>query len=172
MPTTRKHAVSASYEAAERPKTVASQPASHRRRPLEVAIFDGTNKYQWTEHTLTNLLVCRSCSEVACGLCRPLACLMAWAHRKVELSKIVPRGRKTPMKLHRGCGIPLLVVPDTCKSNRVELGNIRYAPKKVLGNSNMRMTTPGPGSNTPRFISVAFLIAMKVKNRSLTCVLI
>ena len=64
----------------------ASQPASHRRRPLEVAIFiiDGTDKYQRTEHALTNPLVCRSCSEVACGLCRPLACLMAWAHRKVE----------------------------------------------------------------------------------------
>ena len=74
----------------------ASQPASHRRRPLEVAIFilDGTEKYQWTEHALTNLLVCRSCSERAGGLCRPLACLMAWAHRKVELSKIVPRGNK------------------------------------------------------------------------------
>ena len=159
MPATRKLAVSACYEAAERPETVASQPASqpasHRRRPLEVAIFivDGTNKYQWTEHALTNLLVCRSCSEVACGLCRPLACLMAWAHRKVELSKIVPRGRTTPI-----CGIPLLVVPDTCKSNRVELGNIRYAPKSVLDNSNMRTTTPGSGSNTPRFISVPFLI--------------
>ena len=25
---------------------------------------------------------------------RPLACIMAWAHRKVELSKIVPRGRQ------------------------------------------------------------------------------
>ena len=78
----------------------ASQPASHRRRPLEVAnfILDGTEKYQWTEHALTNLLVCRSCSERACGLCRPLACLMAWAHRKVELSKIVPRGRQNPAK--------------------------------------------------------------------------
>ena len=44
MPATRKH------EAAERPETVpvASQPASHRRRPLEAAIFivDGTDKYQ------------------------------------------------------------------------------------------------------------------------------
>ena len=89
MPPTRKLAVSACYEAAERPETVVSQPATHRRRPLEVAILivDGTNKYQWTEHALTNLLVCRSCSEVACGLYRPLACVMAWAHRKVELSK-------------------------------------------------------------------------------------
>ena len=52
-------------------------------------IVDGTNKYQWTEHALTNLLVCRSCSGVACGLYmyRPLACVMAWAHRKVEFSK-------------------------------------------------------------------------------------
>ena len=41
--------------------------------------------------------------------------------------------------------------------NRFILGNIRYVPKKLLGNSNMRMTTPGSGSNTPRFISVAFL---------------
>ena len=65
------------------------QPASHRRKPLEVAIFivDGTNKHQWTEHALTNLLVCRPFSEVACGLYRPLGCVMAWAHRKVELSK-------------------------------------------------------------------------------------
>ena len=43
---TRKRDVSASYdcEAAERPETV----ASHRRRPLEAAIFivDGTDKYQ------------------------------------------------------------------------------------------------------------------------------
>jgi hypothetical protein len=63
---------------------------------LEVAIFivDGTKKYQWTDNALTNLLVCRSCSERACGLCKPLACLMAWAHRKVKLSKIVPRGRQ------------------------------------------------------------------------------
>ena len=87
MPPTRKLTVPACYEAAERTETV----ASHRRRPLEVAIFivDGTNKYQWTEHALTNRLVCRSCSEVAmaCGLYRPLACLMAWAHRKVELRK-------------------------------------------------------------------------------------
>ena len=96
VPPTRKGAVSASYEAAERPKTVASQPVSHRRRPLEVAIFiiGGTDKYQQTDHALTDLLVCRSCSEVACGVCRPLACIMAWAHRKVELSKIVPRGNK------------------------------------------------------------------------------
>ena len=73
----------------------ASHPPTHRRRPVEVAIFivDGTDKYQWTEHALTNLLMCRSCSEVACGLCRPLACLMAWAHRKAELGKIVPRVR-------------------------------------------------------------------------------
>ena len=73
----------------------ASQPASNRRRPLQVAIFivEGTDKYQWTDHALTNLLMCRSCSEVACGLCRPIVCLMAWAHRKVELGKIVPRGR-------------------------------------------------------------------------------
>ena len=72
----------------------ASQPASHRRRPLEVAIFivDGTNKYQWTEHALTNPLVCRPCSEVACGLYRSLACVMAWAHRKVELSKLEKKG--------------------------------------------------------------------------------
>ena len=48
MPPTRKLAVSTCYEAAERPETVASQTASHRRRPLEVAIFivDGTNKYR------------------------------------------------------------------------------------------------------------------------------
>ena len=63
MPATRKLAVPACYEAAERPApdTVASQPASHRRRPLEVAISiaDGTKKYQRTEHALTNLLVCR-----------------------------------------------------------------------------------------------------------------
>ena len=61
MPATRKLAVSACYEAAERPETVASQPASHRRRPLEVAIFiiDGTDKYQRTEHALTNLSVGR-----------------------------------------------------------------------------------------------------------------
>ena len=86
MPPTRKLAVSACYKAAERPEAVASQPASHRRRPLEVAIFiiDGTDKYQGTDHALTNLLVCRSCSEVACGLCRPLACLMVWTHRKVS----------------------------------------------------------------------------------------
>ena len=98
MPPTRNRAVSASYEAAEWPKTVDSQPASHQRSPLEVAIFivDGTGKYQWPEHALANLLMCRSCSEVACGLCRPLACLMAWAHRKVELYKIVPRGRQSP----------------------------------------------------------------------------
>ena len=97
MPATRKLDVSACYEAAERPETVASQPASHRRRPLEVAIFilDGTKKYQWTEHALTNLLVCRSCSEVACGLYRPLACIMAWAHRKVELSKFEQTKVKT-----------------------------------------------------------------------------
>ena len=46
-----------------------------------------------------------------------------------------------------------------CKSNRVELDNIRYAPKNTLGNSNMRMTTPGAdsGSNTPRLMSVPFL---------------
>ena len=69
--------------------------------------------------------------------------------QKSGVGKIVPRGNKTP----------LLVVPATCKSNRAELGNIRYAPKKVLANSNMRMTTPGSGtgSNTPRFILVAFL---------------
>ena len=52
---TRKRDVSASYnrEAAERPETV----ASHRRRPLEAAIFiiDGTDRYQWTEHALTNI---------------------------------------------------------------------------------------------------------------------
>ena len=99
MPPKRKLAVSACYEATERPKTVASQPASHRRRPLEVAISiaDGTNKYQWTEqcHALTNLLVCRSCSEVACGLYRTLACLMVWAHRKVELSKFETTKVKT-----------------------------------------------------------------------------
>ena len=41
--------------------------------------------------------------------------------------------------------------------NRFILGNIRYVPKQILGNSNIRMTTPGSGSNTPRFISVAFL---------------
>ena len=91
MPLARKRAVPACNccGAIERPETVASQPASHQRRPLEVAIFivDGTDKYQWTEHALTNLLVCRACSEVACGLYRPLACLMAWAHRKAELSK-------------------------------------------------------------------------------------
>ena len=48
MPPTRKLAVPACYEAAERPETVASQPASHRRRPLEVAVFivHGTNKYR------------------------------------------------------------------------------------------------------------------------------
>ena len=47
MPATRKLAVSACYEAAERPETVASQPASHRRRPLEeLFIVDGTNKYR------------------------------------------------------------------------------------------------------------------------------
>ena len=45
--------------------------------------------------------------------------------------------------------------------NRFILGNIRYVPKKILGNSNIRMTTPGSGSNTPRFISVAFLIYMR-----------
>ena len=57
MPPTRKHAVPACCEAAERPETVASKPASHRRRTLEVAIFivDGYDKYQWTEHALTNL---------------------------------------------------------------------------------------------------------------------
>ena len=46
MPPKRKIAVSACYGAVERPETVASQPASHRRRPLEVAIsiIDGTNK--------------------------------------------------------------------------------------------------------------------------------
>ena len=91
MPPTRKRAVSACCEAAEGPETVASQPASQRRRSMEVAIFivDGTDKYQWTAHALTNLLVCRSCSGVACGLYRPLACIMimAWAHRKVVLSK-------------------------------------------------------------------------------------
>jgi hypothetical protein len=69
----------------------ASQPISHRRRPVEVAIFiaDGNEKYQWTDHALmiTNLLVCRSCSERACGLCRPLACLMAWAPRKVGVEQ-------------------------------------------------------------------------------------
>ena len=95
MPPTRKLDVSACYEAAERPETVASRPASHRRRPLEVAIpiADGTNKCQWTGHALTNRLVWGSCSDhgVAYGLCmyRPLAyaCLMimAWGHRKVEL---------------------------------------------------------------------------------------
>ena len=60
MPAARKLAVSACYEAAERPETVASQPASQRRRPLEVAIFivDATKRYQWTEHALANLLVC------------------------------------------------------------------------------------------------------------------
>ena len=61
MPPARKRAVSACCEAAERPETVASQPAScsHRTRPLEVAIsiVDGTDKYQWTEHALTNLLI-------------------------------------------------------------------------------------------------------------------
>ena len=51
MPPARKRAVPACYEATERPKTVASQPASHRRRPLEVAIsiVDGTNKYRLNE---------------------------------------------------------------------------------------------------------------------------
>ena len=89
MPLARKLDVSDCHEAAERPETAASQPASHRRRPLEVAIFivDGTNKYQWTGHALTNRLVCRPCSEVACGVYRSLVCLMAWAHRKVQLSK-------------------------------------------------------------------------------------
>ena len=50
MQPTRNRAVSACYEAAEQPKTVdvASQPASHRRRPLEVVITiaDGANKYR------------------------------------------------------------------------------------------------------------------------------
>ena len=54
MPSARKRAVSGSYEAAEGPETVASQPASHRRRPLEVAIFiaDGTNKYRLNERAV------------------------------------------------------------------------------------------------------------------------
>ena len=91
MPSARKRDVSASYEAAERPETVASQLASHRKRPLEVAIFiaGGTDKYQWPAHALTNILVYRSCSEVAYGLCRPIGCLMmAWANRKVELAQL------------------------------------------------------------------------------------
>ena len=91
-----KRAAPSSYEAAERPRTVTSQ----RRRPLGVAIsiIDGTGKYQRTKHapTNSNLLVCRSFSEVACGLCRPIACLMAWAHSNAELSKIVPRCSKIP----------------------------------------------------------------------------
>ena len=89
MPPARKRAMSAccELEATERPEIVAmaSQPASHRRRPMEIAIFiaSGAGKYQWTYHALPDLLVCKSCSEVACGLYRPLACIMAWAHRKV-----------------------------------------------------------------------------------------
>ena len=85
MPPARKRAVPACCEAAERLDPVASQAmASHRRRPLEVAIFiaDGANKYHWMEHARTNTLVCESCSEVVRGLYRPLACLMAWAHRQ------------------------------------------------------------------------------------------
>ena len=87
-------------------------------------------------------MVCRSCSEVACGLCRRVP--HGLDTQKGELSKIVLRGRKKS---------------DICmhKSNRVELGNIQYAPKQILGNSDIRMTTPGSGSNTPRFISVPFL---------------
>ena len=50
MPPTRKPDVPACYGAVELPETVASQPASHRKMPLEVgvAIFivDGTNKYR------------------------------------------------------------------------------------------------------------------------------
>ena len=80
--------------------------------------------------------------------------------QKGGVDKIVPRGN---------CNKALLVVPDTCKSNWVELGNIWYAPKKVLGNSNMRMTTPGSGSNTPRFISVAFLSRKKAAPVRGTC---
>ena len=61
-------------------------PPPHRRN-----LNDACSLCQWTEHALTNLLVCRSCSEVACSLYRPLACVMAraCAHRnlKAELSK-------------------------------------------------------------------------------------
>ena len=48
MPPTRKLAVSACYEAAERPETVASQPATEEGPWSLVAIFivDGTNKYR------------------------------------------------------------------------------------------------------------------------------
>ena len=109
----------ARYEAAERPKTVASQPASHGQlqppKKLGVAIFiiDGTGKYQQTERALTNLLVCRPCSGVACGLCRPLGLglarlmIMAWAHRKAGLRKIAPRGRQNCDGMMRGFGAVL-----------------------------------------------------------------
>ena len=40
MPPTRTLAVPACYEAAEWCETAATQPASHRRRPLEVPIFN------------------------------------------------------------------------------------------------------------------------------------
>ena len=67
------------------------QPA-HKALEVAIAIFigDGTNKYQWTEYPLADRLVCGSCSEVTCGLCRPLACLMAWtpAHRWTNSIKL------------------------------------------------------------------------------------
>ena len=98
MPRTRNRDVSDSYEAAAWPKTVASQPASNRRRPLEVAIFivEGTDKYQWTDRALANLLMCRSC-RCAGGM------WLVWAPcvphgLGTQKGGVVPRGRQNPAK--------------------------------------------------------------------------
>ena len=96
MPLARNRDMPASHEAAERPETAAadrrptSQPATEEApwRSQSSSSLVPANASGKSMHAPANLLVCRSCSEVACGLCKPLACLMAWAHRNVQLAQL------------------------------------------------------------------------------------
>ena len=99
MPTTRKHAVSASYEAAERPKTVASQPATEKGpwRSQSSSLMVPTNTsgqtihsqiFWWSDHALRGPVACAG----------PLRASWPGHPERLELSKIEPRGRQNPAK--------------------------------------------------------------------------
>ena len=91
LPPARKRDVSACYEAAERPETVASQPASYRRRPLEVAIFivDGTNKYQLNGREVTYPIIERMTTILALHGEHSTTTLMAAFQFSVSINIVV-----------------------------------------------------------------------------------
>ena len=97
MPPTGKHAVSASYETAERPKKVASQPATEEGlwRSQSALLMVPRNTSGQSMHS--RIFWCADHAlrgPVACA--GPLRASWPGHTERWSLSKIVPRGRQNP----------------------------------------------------------------------------